>query len=242
MSQSDVARSERELARRMAWEREKRGWTFRDLASRMQEAGCMVHHTALYKIEDRDKPRRINYEEVVAAAEAFDMSVAELLRPLSAVLNEEVASVLNEEEQALRGVWEAVRRYQNACRRSAELEERAKDPTEMGLAEAIDAFEVGAGDGRTATPDSNASGGLRKALEHLAETPAEMREEVWLEHRIGRMVEALTTRIRDIASGQASGVPMSREQSAAMNEYFERHIDLTRPPAPGRAYKRSNGK
>lgn len=85
---------ERNLARRVSFEREKREWTYEGLASRMTAAGCAIQASALYKIEKADPPRRITVDELVALAKVFDTSVEDLLRPLGAVLSAEVAKMM----------------------------------------------------------------------------------------------------------------------------------------------------
>jgi transcriptional regulator with XRE-family HTH domain len=81
--------SEEGLARRVALEREQRGWTYEGLAKRMTDAGCPINQSALYKIEKGTKgkdgqpgpARRITVDELVALAQVFDTTPEDLLLP-----------------------------------------------------------------------------------------------------------------------------------------------------------------
>jgi transcriptional regulator with XRE-family HTH domain len=73
--------SEHSLARRIAYEREKRGMSYEGLASRMTRVGCPIQASGVYKIERADPPRRITVDELVAFAEVFATPVQDLLLP-----------------------------------------------------------------------------------------------------------------------------------------------------------------
>jgi transcriptional regulator with XRE-family HTH domain len=73
--------NERNVARRIQFEREQRNWTYEGTAKRMGDAGCPIQPTAVYKIEKADPPRRITVDELVAFAKVFDTSVENLLAP-----------------------------------------------------------------------------------------------------------------------------------------------------------------
>jgi transcriptional regulator with XRE-family HTH domain len=73
--------AEDHLARRIAIERETRGWTYDGLAARMKAAGCPVDQSAIYKIEKGRPRRRITVDEMVALAEVFDVPIQDLLLP-----------------------------------------------------------------------------------------------------------------------------------------------------------------
>ena len=67
------------LARRIAHERDARGWSYDGLAQRMTEAGCSIQASALFKIEKGDPPRRITVDELVALGRVFRVPPADLL-------------------------------------------------------------------------------------------------------------------------------------------------------------------
>lgn len=86
--------SEHELRRRVAYERERRGWSTAGLAARLtQVAGCPIQQSAIWKIENGDPPRRVTVDELVAFARVFDVTVEELLRPVEAVISDDVAEL-----------------------------------------------------------------------------------------------------------------------------------------------------
>lgn len=70
---------EANVARRVADERGRRGWSYETLARHMTDAGCPIQSSAIYKIEKGDPPRRISVDELVAFALAFGIDVKELL-------------------------------------------------------------------------------------------------------------------------------------------------------------------
>lgn len=118
--------SEEGLARRIAFERERRGMSYEGLARRMTDAGCAINQSAIYKIEKGTKrksgevgpPRRITVDELVALAEVFETSVEQLLLPQEAAASEEFASLLRDWDDA---AVEA--RHQSAAARDARSRE-----------------------------------------------------------------------------------------------------------------------
>lgn len=110
--------SERSLARRVAVERERRGWSYDGLASRMGQVGCAIQSSAIYKIEKSDPPRRITVDELVAFAEVFAIPVQHLLMPPEIAAKERLLDLLTD--------WEVARQ-----RYAAAAEER--DATEAEL-------------------------------------------------------------------------------------------------------------
>lgn len=80
-------RSEAGLARRIAYERQERGWSLEGLAKRMSDAGCNINASAIFKIEKGDPPRRISVDELVALAAVFAERVDDLLLPPNVVFD-----------------------------------------------------------------------------------------------------------------------------------------------------------
>lgn len=87
--------NERELARRVSYERQLREWTYEGLAKRLTDAGCPIQGSAIYKIEKDDPPRRITVNELVALGAVFELAVEELLVPVEFVENREAIDVLS---------------------------------------------------------------------------------------------------------------------------------------------------
>lgn len=100
---------ERTLARRIEMERESRGWTYENLASRMADAGCPIQSSAIYKIEKAEPPRRITVDELLGFSAAFELPVVDLLRPREVVISARLARLFDK--------WEAAR--QEAVRATA---------------------------------------------------------------------------------------------------------------------------
>src|SRR6478735_1047147 len=81
---------EPDLARRLRWEREQRGWTKETVARRMAEAGVPIGDSAIGKIESQTNPRRIHVDELMAFASVFEVEdPLELLRPPEALEDEQ---------------------------------------------------------------------------------------------------------------------------------------------------------
>jgi transcriptional regulator with XRE-family HTH domain len=79
--------AEENLARRIASEREARGWTYDGLAARMTAAECPIDQSAIYKIERGYKVegtkaparRRISVDELIGFSRVFGIGVEDLL-------------------------------------------------------------------------------------------------------------------------------------------------------------------
>lgn len=126
--------AETNLAKRIAAERDSRGWTNEGLAKRMTDAGCAMTGSAIFKIEKGNPPRRIVVDELVAFAKVFGVSIEELLLPpeLAAqkvlaelvtawdTANSEAAAAITRRDEA----WEAVKAHVSAHPDQAEILER----------------------------------------------------------------------------------------------------------------------
>ncbi|RIK16417.1 MAG: hypothetical protein DCC50_05015 [Acidobacteria bacterium] len=92
---------ETNLAERVQYEREQRGWTYDALAKRMTEAGCSIDKSAIYKIEKGSPPRRITVDELVALARVFETSVEELLTPVELLRQDRAKELIAEMDNAV---------------------------------------------------------------------------------------------------------------------------------------------
>ena len=93
--------SERNLAARIARERERGGYSYAGLALRMTDVGCAIDPSAIYKIEKSNPPRRITVDELVGFAAVFGVPVEELLLPAEIAGDHEARKLLE--------VWSARR-------------------------------------------------------------------------------------------------------------------------------------
>jgi transcriptional regulator with XRE-family HTH domain len=113
--------AESNLAKRIAAERDARGWTNDGLARRMTDAGCAMTGSAIFKIEKGAPPRRIVVDELVAFAKVFGVSVEELLLPPEVAARRELARLViewNTSDDEARAAatkrdeaWEALQTY-----------------------------------------------------------------------------------------------------------------------------------
>jgi transcriptional regulator with XRE-family HTH domain len=110
---------EKVLARRIAMERENRGWTYDGLASRMTGAGCPIQPSAIYKIEKADPPRRITVDELLGFSAAFELGVPDLLRPREVVVDERLSRLFDKWEQARQEEHAAQQRNRDAFEKMA---------------------------------------------------------------------------------------------------------------------------
>ncbi len=92
--------SEEGLAERLAYERERRGWTYDSLAKRMTDAGCPINQSAIYKIEKGRPRRRITVDELVALSQVLDMPIEHLLLPPELAATQRLGELLREWEEA----------------------------------------------------------------------------------------------------------------------------------------------
>lgn len=82
--------SEANFARRVEYERKRRGWSQERLAARMAKAGVPVHQSAISKIERTTDRRAISVDEALAFASVFGVPVLEMLQPVEAAMSAEV--------------------------------------------------------------------------------------------------------------------------------------------------------
>jgi transcriptional regulator with XRE-family HTH domain len=88
--------NEGNLARRIAYERERAGQSYAGLAKRMEEAGYPMQASALFKIEKGEPPRRITVDELVGFSMVFGVPVDELLMPPELVADKAMMAALGE--------------------------------------------------------------------------------------------------------------------------------------------------
>lgn len=93
---------ESNLARRIARERNARGWSARELTRRVQVAGCKVPANTVTRIEARQ--RGVSVDELIGLSQALGLSVDDLLTPLELVDDQEAQRLL----QAIGGSMEAM--------------------------------------------------------------------------------------------------------------------------------------
>jgi transcriptional regulator with XRE-family HTH domain len=109
------------LALRIQYEREQRGWTMEALAQRMKDAGCPIHHTAVYKIEKGRPQRTVSFEEAVGFATVFGLTLDELAVPPLMARNREARRLLDELFAATKAGQEAAARITEAEARLGHL-------------------------------------------------------------------------------------------------------------------------
>jgi len=96
---------ESNLARRIAHERARTGLSYEGLAKRMTDVGCSIQGSAIYRIEKGDPPRRVNVDELLALAEVFETSAADLLTPMELIDQQHAARLLERIDVAERGLF-----------------------------------------------------------------------------------------------------------------------------------------
>lgn len=88
--------SEENLARRIAWEMERRGWSQERVAKEMTDAGHPLHQSSVSKIVNpKDGKRRsISVEDAIGFAKVFGVAFDNLLLPLEAVWDTDLRDAL----------------------------------------------------------------------------------------------------------------------------------------------------
>ena len=117
--------SEENLARRIAYERENRGWTYEGIAKRLTEVGCPIQGSAIYKIEKGIPRRRISVDELVGFASVFELDIDELLTPMTAVLDRRAAELLDAYSAAHCELLDSIQRALAAAKSYASLHNNA---------------------------------------------------------------------------------------------------------------------
>ena len=133
--------TERALARRIAWERESRGWTYEGMAGRMTAAGCAIQASALYKIEKGTPRRRITVDELVAIAVVFEVDIPDLLLPVEVALHHDIALIASAQAEASQVLREAINQAIAATKELFDLYRRAEAEDNHELAAALDAWQ-----------------------------------------------------------------------------------------------------
>ncbi|MDP9437058.1 MAG: helix-turn-helix transcriptional regulator [Actinomycetota bacterium] len=121
-----VISQEPNLARRIAYERQQRGWSYEGTASRLTAAGCPIAGSAIFKIEKGDPPRRISVDELVAFAKIFDAPLEELLTPLEFLFEVEAAELLVRITRAQKGLTDAASELLTAVQEASRLQESSR--------------------------------------------------------------------------------------------------------------------
>lgn len=122
-----AVRSEGNLARRIAYERDRRSWTYDGTAKRLTEAGCPIQGSAIYKIEKGDPPRRISVDELVAFAAIFQIDVPDLLMPVAMIASQQAEVLITQWTQAAADEGAARERREAAWRGMRELVDSGQD-------------------------------------------------------------------------------------------------------------------
>ncbi len=99
--------SEANLARRVEYERRRRGWSQERLAAQMARAGVPVHQSAISKIERTTDRRAITVDEALAFARVFEIPFDQMLKPVDAAMNEEVDRLWSMYGRALEAAGDA---------------------------------------------------------------------------------------------------------------------------------------
>ena len=135
---------EQHLAERIARERERRGWSYEQLARAMTRAGCPMNQSAIYKIEKGEPRRRITVDELVGFAKVFGTNISALVLDQSIVDDAQAARLFQEWQEAEERVQEA-RRVADAARSAFEQHTGVPPDTVRGA--------IGAASGSTFWPD-----------------------------------------------------------------------------------------
>jgi transcriptional regulator with XRE-family HTH domain len=86
--------NEENLARRIAHEREARGWSYEGIAERLTRAGYPIHASAVFKIEKGKPARRVTVDELVGFATVFEIPIGDMLEPMATVIDRAALELL----------------------------------------------------------------------------------------------------------------------------------------------------
>jgi transcriptional regulator with XRE-family HTH domain len=120
--------SEANLARRIAFERERRGLSYDALAKLMTDAGCSMQGSAIFRIEKGEPPRRVTVDELVTFGEVLELSIDDLLMPLELFRKKRARRVVEKIEAASAAMVAAAETMRSGW---VELERLALDDAEL---------------------------------------------------------------------------------------------------------------
>lgn len=101
--------AEANLARRIAIERQRRGWTYEKLAGKLGDVDCTIQVSALHKIEKSDPPRRITVDELVAFSKVFGLPLNDLVADSSTLIPSRAFDLRERMEIALAAAFDGQR-------------------------------------------------------------------------------------------------------------------------------------
>jgi transcriptional regulator with XRE-family HTH domain len=116
--------NERNVAERIAFEREQRGWSYEGTAKRLADNGCPIQASAIFKIEKGDPPRRITVDELVGFATVFDIAVPELLQPPALVQQKQLLELAQAMSEAAEETMRADVKYKAALQALNDYDQR----------------------------------------------------------------------------------------------------------------------
>lgn len=90
----DEFASEEALARRITYERDRRGWSPGGLAALMTKAGYPLNQSSVWKIENGQPRRKITVDEMIGFSKVFEIPIDELLRPAGAWVRDEIIAAV----------------------------------------------------------------------------------------------------------------------------------------------------
>lgn len=172
--------AEDNLAARITYERNKRGWSASELARRMTDAGCPLQPSAITKIETQTPRRRIVVDEFIAFCTVFGLSRDEMLAPIEMAYEERLTDLAIAYSDALADMRRKEAAYADALETFASAEEAFTTypmihPEARPLVEAIWDKQVA----RTLPPGDFATAALRAS--HLSRMTQDSKYDAELE-------------------------------------------------------------
>lgn len=105
---------EEAAARRVAYERSRRGWSTDELARRVTEAGCPINQSAIWRIESGEPRRKITLDEAYALARVFGIEVSDLTQSSLAPRINDVRAARDELREKIVELADALEGLQSA--------------------------------------------------------------------------------------------------------------------------------
>jgi transcriptional regulator with XRE-family HTH domain len=114
-------------AERITREREGRELSYEALAKFMNDQGCPLAGSAIYRIEKGDPPRHITVDELVAFANVFDTTVPDLLAPMELVRKEKARELVERTLSVWRALPAATSELYTLCKEFCALQQSDPD-------------------------------------------------------------------------------------------------------------------
>lgn len=122
---------ESNLAKRVARERQARGWSAGDVQQRLAEVDCTIPRNAVLRIEQGQ--RSVHVDELLGFSRAFGLTVADLLTPVELLGQQDAERIASAVQESMRAIIASCRSLEDALQQLRKLHEAEPEAGEYLL-------------------------------------------------------------------------------------------------------------